>query len=288
MPLKRKSYSDHATTAADTTTTTRKSRKYVPDHAVAERADDDDSMDTDLYSAVRMKVVVVCKIVVVSPVVLWNHYAVTHLFHMFLDIYTKKDNLPWRRFLHSTVSLADIDVHSWENVLANQKFALTDDKLDDAKKFFSFLDATTTTLEEYLLPVYCLSNTPPMKSKFYWYLFKNGEETGRMIPAYTIFHDLPTRCLQILERRISQNQSINGTSAMYLLSCILSLIANCDAINNAKIVLTMKKKTNVDWQRCLSEVKYWMLCCVCIFRPFIPDSFSHTIFLHLPGTCIYW
>jgi hypothetical protein len=91
MPLKRKSYSDHATTAADTTTTTtRKSRKYVPDHSTAAERADDDSMDTDLYSAVRMKLVVVCKIVVVSSVAdslesLFRYSFVSYVFW----IYTK-------------------------------------------------------------------------------------------------------------------------------------------------------------------------------------------------------
>jgi hypothetical protein len=132
---------------------------------------------------------------------------------------------------------------------------LVENKNHEPKDFFTpLLDTTRTILEDYLLAVYCLSNTSSKGSKFYLLLFKNRKEKG-ITPAAAIFNNLRSRCLCVLDRRISKHQSIHDTVSLYLLASILSLMANCDSIKTVSILNQMKEMTNVDWELCLNEVR---------------------------------
>jgi hypothetical protein len=150
-------------------------------------------------------------------------------------------------------------------------------KTEEAKKFFQKLldfDLEDMPLEYALLAVESLCNSLPKFEEYKEVLQKMFSKTcggDNRSPALVIFQDFLTHSLDILERRFSRRKACADTTAMYLLTSVVQLIANCHIINTKEQMMVLKTQFGLDWEMSLIQVRTEKACA----------SFSASLFRRL-------
>jgi hypothetical protein len=156
--------------------------------------------------------------------------------------------LRWGNFLSSVPQQSDYS-EPWD-VAMKKRLSLSDKQIDVTTFFRTLVNFNLEKirLEEVLLAVHAISHPASRDQP----LFK--KEHGGKDNVFFVFEKLGSHALNILNKRVSRRKNIDRTTAMYLLSSILLLLASSNEVKNSKSLQSLKKNANVDWVTFLSKV----------------------------------